>query len=51
VKKNQNQSAAGSGYYKPLKEPPGFVKEPANIWQFVGSSCLIFQNFENRGDT
>jgi hypothetical protein len=51
VKKNQNQRAAGCGYFKTLKEPSGFVKEPANIWQFVGSSHSIFQNFENRGDT
>jgi len=50
VKKNQNQRTAGSGYFKNLKEPPGFVKEPANIFQFVGSH-LIFQKFENHGDT
>jgi hypothetical protein len=40
---------ADFGYFKNLKEPPGFMKEHATTWQF--SMCLFDfkKKFENHG--
>lgn len=44
--KNQNQRATtSSGYFKTLKELPGFKKEPEGFWVVIWP----FQDFGNRG--
>jgi hypothetical protein len=32
---NQNQTTTDSVYFKNLKEPPGFVKEPVGFWAVI----------------
>jgi hypothetical protein len=43
VWKNQNQRTASLGYFKTLKEPPGFMKESVVFWRLF----WFFQILEN----
>jgi hypothetical protein len=45
--KNHNQRTTGSGYFKTLKELPGFMKEPVNTWQFSRQLFDFVQKIEN----
>jgi hypothetical protein len=53
-KKFHNQRIADSGYFKTLKEPPGFMKKPANTqqqfprWLFDSFTPKEKQRVENR---